>query len=80
MRLCRLMCGSAPRFRPLLMVSGLRPKKSGRSPKPNCVSPERPKAFRTSDGIAGDAFGKARGNYARIDDLVGSCRYIPKTI
>src|SRR3989442_1303527 len=52
-RLCRLMCGSAPRFRRLAQrIWGCAPK-PGRSPKFNIELAGRPEAFRTSDGTAG---------------------------
>jgi len=52
LRLCRLMCGSAPRFRRLAQrIWGCAPK-PGRSPKFNIELSGRPEAFRTSDGTA----------------------------
>src|ERR1700730_3107510 len=51
-RLCRLMCGSALRFRRLSFQLGLRPKKLGVAQSISNVLPGRPKAFRTSGGKA----------------------------
>src|SRR5439155_25857676 len=52
-RLCRLMCGSAPRFRRLAQRTWGCAPKPGRSPKFNIELAGRPEAFRTSDGTAG---------------------------
>src|SRR6185295_12114659 len=50
----------------LLMNSGLRPNKSGRSPRSKWRLTGRPKAFRTSGGIAEDFLGKAAAWQSQI--------------
>src|ERR1043165_80252 len=62
-RLCRLMCGSALRFRPCSRwVLGLRPNKLGVAQNRVDSFAGRPKAFRTSTGIAGEFLCKAERN------------------
>jgi hypothetical protein len=51
-RLCRLVCGSAVRFRSAAENVGLRPEARGHSPQIRCTANGRPEAFRTPDGTA----------------------------
>ena len=52
-RLCRLVCGSALRFRAALENVGAAPRKpGGRSPQSGVELTGRPKAFLTPDGTA----------------------------